>query len=113
LKELRCEIALLGLQAQVFFIVFCLQNYYVFSVPGVLWGGREADVGAHVMGMTVLFAISIELPGSGRVWSRRQAVKSILRVSNRVFHRYSRDDSFPGPGNRITISSFLLIRVDK
>jgi hypothetical protein len=56
--------------------------------------------------MTVLFAI----PGSGRSWSRKQAVESILRVNNRVFHRWSRDDSFPGPGNRIAMS-FLLIRV--
>ena len=65
------------------------------------------------MSTTVLFAISIELPGSGRVWSRKQAVESILRVSNRVFHRHSRNDSFPGPGNRIMISSFLLIRVTR
>ena len=73
----------------------------------------EAGVGAHVVCMTVLFAISIELPGSGRVWSRRQAVESILGVSNRVFHRHSRDDSFPGPGNGITILSFLLFRVSR
>jgi hypothetical protein len=62
-----------------------------------------------VVGISVLFAISIELPGSGRVWSRRQAVESILRVSNRVFHRHSRDDSFPGPGYRNTISSHVLL----
>jgi hypothetical protein len=31
----------------------------------------------------VLFAICIEIPGSGRVWSTRQAVESILGVNNR------------------------------
>ena len=95
----------------MFFIPGFLENCSVVAVSGR--GVGAAGVGAHVVGMTVLFAISIELPGSGRVWSRRQAVESILRVSNRVFHRHGRGDSFPGPGNRITISSFLLISVSR
>ena len=49
---------------------------FLFLVAG-LGGLGVAGVGAHVMGMTVLFAISIELPGSGWVWSRRHAVESI------------------------------------